>query len=87
MKREELLAPPSYNLVTEIEKYMNEKDKLALIWQDEKGARREVTYFELIKGANKIGNAFIKKWFAKRGQASYYDAAFNRSVYDIYRSN
>ena len=37
MKREELLAPPSYNLVSEIEKYTDDKEKLALIWQDDKG--------------------------------------------------
>ena len=37
MKREELLAPPSYNLVSEIEKYTGDKEKLALIWQDDKG--------------------------------------------------
>lgn len=37
MKREELLAPPSYNLVSEIEKYTGDKGKLALIWQDDKG--------------------------------------------------
>ena len=60
MKREELLAPPSYNLVSEIEKYTGDKEKLALIWQDDKGNRREVTYAELMQGANKIGNAFIK---------------------------
>ena len=39
MKREELLAPPSYNLVSEIEIY-GDKGKLALIWQDDKGNRR-----------------------------------------------
>lgn len=65
MKREELLAPPSYNLVSEIEKYTGDKEKLALIWQDDKGNRREVTYAELMKGANKIGNAFIKSGLQK----------------------
>ncbi len=49
MKREELLAPPSYNLVSEIEKYTGDKGKLALIWQDDKGNRREVTYAELMQ--------------------------------------
>ena len=73
MKREELLAPPSYNLVSEIEKYTGDKGKLALIWQDDKGNRREVTYAELMQGANKIGNAFIKSGLQK-GQASHYDA-------------
>ena len=65
MKREELLAPPYYNLVSEIEKYTGDKEKLALIWQDDKGNRREVTYAELMQGANKIGNAFIKSGLQK----------------------
>ncbi|TKI85944.1 acyl-CoA synthetase MbcS [Bacillus mycoides] len=65
MKREELLAPPSYNLVSEIEKYTSDKEKLALIWQDDKGNRREITYFELMQGANRIGNAFIKSGLQK----------------------
>ena len=63
MKRE-LLAPPSYNLVSEIEKYTGDKEKLALIWQDDKG-NRKVTYCELMQGANKIGNAFIKSGLQK----------------------
>lgn len=65
MKREELIAPSSYNLVEEIEKYAKDETKLALIWQDEQGERREVTYRELIKGANKIGNAFMKSGLQK----------------------
>ena len=66
----ELLAPPSYNLVSEIEKYTGDKEKLALIWQDDKGNRREVTYAELMKGANKIGNAFIKSGLQKGTSSS-----------------
>lgn len=65
MNREELLAPPMYNLVEEMERYAHESNRLALIWQDDQGNKREVTYRELLQGANKIGNAFIKSGLQK----------------------
>lgn len=61
MNREELIAPQSYNLVQEMERYAIEKGKLALIWQNERGDKREITYEQLIRGANKIGNAFLRE--------------------------
>ncbi|KZZ85668.1 acyl-CoA synthetase MbcS [Bacillus sp. SJS] len=58
MKRESLLAPDYYNLVSEIEKNAD-AGKTALIWED--GIqRRELTYGELITEANKIGSALIE---------------------------
>ncbi|MFX3625404.1 MAG: acyl-CoA synthetase MbcS [Ectobacillus sp.] len=61
MNREELIAPESYNLVQEIERHAADPQKLAVVWQNEEGEKRQVTYRELMSGANKIGNAFIKK--------------------------
>ncbi|MFD3445301.1 acyl-CoA synthetase MbcS [Microbacteriaceae bacterium 4G12] len=60
MKREELIAPEQYNLVQEIERYASEPSKKAIIWTNDQGERKELTYKELISGANKVGNAFIK---------------------------
>lgn len=61
MNREQLIAPMQYNLVEEFEKYAVQKNKLALIWRNETGETKQVTYEELIHGANKIGNALIKE--------------------------
>lgn len=60
MKIEDLIAPEKYNLVSEIEKYAKDPQRLALKWESEKGETREITYKELIKNANKIGNIFLK---------------------------
>ncbi|MBD3843328.1 MAG: hypothetical protein IE909_15895, partial [Campylobacterales bacterium] len=46
MLREELLAPEKYNLVQEVEKFAQEGEKLALIWESEQGEKDQVTYQE-----------------------------------------
>ena len=58
MVREELLAPSMYNLVEEIEKYAKDVTKIALKWENELGEKREISYNELLKRVNRIGNAF-----------------------------
>ncbi|MBA2176466.1 acyl--CoA ligase [Halobacillus locisalis] len=58
MNRNELIAPEQYNVVSEMEKYAENKNRKALLWLNEEGNEREVTYEELIRRANKIGNAF-----------------------------
>lgn len=66
MKREDLLAPEQYNLVTEIERYASDSNRLAIKWENEAGEKKEVTYEELLKNANKIGNVF-KEHGLKKG--------------------
>lgn len=66
MKREELIAPEKYNIVMEVERYATDPLKKALIWRDEHGTRREVTYKELMEEVNQIGNAFLSAGL-KRG--------------------
>jgi acetyl-CoA synthetase len=65
MKREELIAPNTYNLVEEIEKHATDKEKVAVVWRDEDGNTCTLTYADLIKGANKIGNVFCEKGLKK----------------------
>ena len=43
MKREDLLAPEVYNLVSEVEHYAQNSDKLAIQWEDEQGEKKEIT--------------------------------------------
>ncbi len=59
VKREDLLAPLRYNLVQEIEKHAKDPKKVALKWEDEQGNKKEITYVDLFKNVNKIGNTFI----------------------------
>ncbi|WP_148629725.1 acyl-CoA synthetase MbcS [Bacillus sp. E214] len=60
MKREELIAPHVYNLTTEIERYTNDPEKLALKWENQDGLTRSITYKQLVEEANKIGNVFAE---------------------------
>ncbi|MCA0984112.1 acyl--CoA ligase [Halobacillus yeomjeoni] len=59
MKREELIAPHQYNIVSEFEKYAGDPQRQALLWLDEEGNRKETTYESLLNNANQIGNAFF----------------------------
>ncbi|MFC7061878.1 acyl-CoA synthetase MbcS [Halobacillus seohaensis] len=60
MNREELIAPEQYNVVEEIEKYINKPERKALQWLDQDGNKEDITYETLMKNANKMGNAFLK---------------------------
>lgn len=65
LKREDLIAPHDYNIVDEIEKFSEDTERKALIWQDDAGNKKEVTYKELMSNVNKIGNAFLGKGLKK----------------------
>lgn len=58
MKREDLLAPEKYNIIEEIERFATNPNKIALKWENEQGETKEITYIQLLKNANKIGNVF-----------------------------
>jgi acetyl-CoA synthetase len=59
MQREDLLAPSTYNLVQEFEKYSNDPERLALIWKSDKGESKTITYQEMMEFANRAANVFM----------------------------
>ncbi|TAA69646.1 acyl-CoA synthetase MbcS [Planococcus salinarum] len=65
MDREALLAPKNYNLVDEIEKFANGEGKKAIVWEDDGGDSKTVTYDELMGLANKAANSFEKAGLQK----------------------
>lgn len=65
MKREDLIAPRQYNLVSEIEGYANQEGKIAIKWESQDGDTKEITYKALIATANRIGNVFLEKGLKK----------------------
>ncbi|MDZ5472525.1 acyl--CoA ligase [Bacillus sp. 31A1R] len=65
MKREDLLAPEKYNLVSEVERFAQDPNRMALKWENEEGDTQEVSYQELMANANKIGNVFLEKGLQK----------------------
>jgi len=60
MNHEHLIAPLTYNLVEEFEKYAGEENRLALIWKSGNGDSKEITYKELMLLANQAANVFTQ---------------------------
>ena len=66
MNRDQLIAPKDYNIVMEVEKHaVNHPERKALIFHDEDGNTQEVTYGQLIRNVNRIGNAFLEQGLKK----------------------
>src|SRR5690242_8889279 len=65
MNREDLIAPLRYNLVSEIQRFTNDKEKIAIKWERQEGETQEITYESLMKNANKIGNVLLEKGLKK----------------------
>ncbi|MGY0692542.1 acyl-CoA synthetase MbcS [Virgibacillus sp. FSP13] len=65
MNREDLVAPKNYNIVMEMERYATDPERKALIWQDDAGNNDIVTYTQLMKNVNRIGNAFLENGLKK----------------------
>ena len=56
---ENLIAPEQYNLVTEVERFAKYERRKAIIWRNECGLKREITYKELMRTVNKTANVFL----------------------------
>jgi acetyl-CoA synthetase len=65
MKREDLIAPERYNLVSEVERFAKDPAKVALKWENEAGETKEVTYQQLLKRVNQAANVFSQNGLAK----------------------
>lgn len=65
MNRDDLIAPDEYNIVMEIEKHVTKNKKPALIYTDESGIRKEITYEQLMENVNKVGNVLLRKGLKK----------------------
>lgn len=65
LQQSELHAPKQYNIVMEIEKHAAKKDKVALLYLDETGNRQTITYEQLVKNVNRIGNVLLEAGLQK----------------------
>ncbi|MBI5975581.1 acyl-CoA synthetase MbcS [Staphylococcus canis] len=65
MKKSELLAPETYNIISEIEKHAQSTTKKALIFRNETGEVTSLTYHELIQRANQVGHVFSQHGLKK----------------------
>jgi acetyl-CoA synthetase len=60
------LVPELYNMAEDIDKYADQPEKLALIWENEEGDSRQITYLELRQESNKFANA-LKRMGLQKG--------------------
>ncbi len=65
MFREQLIAPEQYNIVDEFEKYANGNEMKALIYLNEAGEKKEITYDKLMEQANRVANVFQERGLKK----------------------
>lgn len=65
MRTEDLIAPSSYNLVQEIEKYSLDAERVALIWKSEEEIDKTITYKELIDQSNQAANVLLQSGLSK----------------------
>lgn len=59
------MAPNDYNIVMEIEKFAKDEMKQALVYKDDTGVSKQLTYQQLLKNVNKIGNVFLENGLQK----------------------
>lgn len=65
MNKKDLVAPDTYNIVSEIEKYTADENKKAIIFENAEGETYSITYDQLVKNANQVGNMFLKHGLQK----------------------
>ncbi|QKY71538.1 acyl-CoA synthetase MbcS [Lentibacillus sp. CBA3610] len=59
MNKEDLIAPKDYNIVMEMEHFASKNPtRNAIVWKDDNGQAKEITYDQLLNNVNRIGNAF-----------------------------
>ncbi|ALX48969.1 acyl-CoA synthetase MbcS [Lentibacillus amyloliquefaciens] len=66
MNKEDLIAPEEYNIVMEMEHFTSKNpSRNALVWKDDKGNSKQITYEDLLENVSKIGNIFKSKGLKK----------------------
>lgn len=57
MENINLVAPEFYNMAQDIDRYADQHDKLALVWENDEGDTQQITYLKLRQESNKFANA------------------------------
>ncbi len=83
VKREALIAPKNYNIAMEMERHANNKSHVALIMENHLGETYQLTYNELLKRANQIGNAFLRAGL-KKGDKMLIMVPRSFKAYEVY---
>ena len=83
MNKPDLVAPRSFNIVSEIEKYAQDESKVAIIFEDNAGNETKVTYADLIRKSNRMGNLF-KQHGLKKGDTLLIKMERSIETYEVY---
>ncbi|SCC18893.1 acetyl-CoA synthetase [Fictibacillus enclensis] len=65
----DLQAPPIYNVTEEMEKFAQNPERKAIVWQNDLGEKKEMTYSELFECCNSFANALTKLGLSKGDKA------------------
>ncbi|MEB3102114.1 acyl-CoA synthetase MbcS [Ferviditalea candida] len=65
MENMNLTAPEYYNIAQDIDRFADEPDKIAILWENEAGETRQLTYMELRQASNRFANALSKMGLRK----------------------
>lgn len=83
MNKPDLVAPRNFNIVSEIEKYAQDESKVAIIFEDNAGNETKVTYADLIRKSNRMGNLF-KQHGLQKGDTLLIKMERSIETYEVY---
>jgi acetyl-CoA synthetase len=69
METKDLISPEIYNLTEEMEAFAKDKSTTALKWRNEEGEKKQITYAQLFKEANKLANGLQELGLSKGDRA------------------
>ncbi|MGY4689564.1 acyl-CoA synthetase [Salibacterium sp. K-3] len=65
MDRLDLIAPETYNITDDLERFAGDETRTAVRWLDEDRNRRDVSYAELVRKTNQYANTLLAQGFQK----------------------
>jgi acetyl-CoA synthetase len=83
MNQLHLIAPEFYNMAQDIDKFADTPDKIALLWENEEGETKQITYLQLRKESNKLANA-LKRIGLEKGDKLIITLPRIPEAYSIY---
>ncbi|MEW9672905.1 acyl-CoA synthetase [Ammoniphilus sp. 3BR4] len=78
-----LIAPEYYNLAQDIDRYADDPGKIAVLWENERGETREISYLQLRQESNKFANA-LKRIGLQKGDKVIITLPRIPETYSIY---
>jgi acetyl-CoA synthetase len=78
-----LIAPEFYNMAQDIDRFADNPEKVALLWENEEGETKQITYLQLRQESNKFANA-LKRMGLDKGDKLIITLPRIPETYSIY---